>query len=364
MSKEKYRTVVNHLAKKPGLWDEEENYYKPEFFSKNSYFSAFYYQRNNQKGANFSIFNAFNISGSGGFSTVFPIDTYHADFGHQTLTYINKKREKVVKVLRIESDDKELIKREYQLSLKTPHLGMKAPVYHGNTCYLVMNRMPGTSFQHLIDEGKIKALHFEKKLNLAIKILETYKIQVLDCGLIHADIKPDNIMLVLEPEIIVNFIDYGLSIDPKEKQDSIGFSPLYAAPENFRDECGRASDIFCLARVLSMIFMSPDCDYLEKFESYNKPNEAYLNAINAANGLSIPENPRLEKTLKLMLAANEDNRISFRSSLFNLRCILNTYKKIKEKPHESSTEDRFFKVKRPNLRIKNIEHEKQCPQSP
>ncbi len=121
----------------------------------------------------------------------------------------------------------------------------------GPTHYIVMEFVEGTDLKKIIKaEG---ALSMERALNLAIQICGGIGF-AHRAGLVHADVKPQNILVTKEN--VVKVTDFGIAQalsdpQPGEKQQVVWGSPHYFAPEQARGEKPTpASDVYSIGIVM------------------------------------------------------------------------------------------------------------------
>lgn len=115
---------------------------------------------------------------------------------------------------------------------------------------LVMSFIPGMTLEKVVQKiGEVPAEHvswiMERILN-ALKYIHYY-------GVIHGDIKPQNI--IIQPEThTISIVDFGLSmIKPTASSDSKGYTPYFAPPEQMkRSTLLPESDFYSLG--LTMIY--------------------------------------------------------------------------------------------------------------
>lgn len=153
-----------------------------------------------------------------------------------------------------------LSSNEYRLSKMTDHLHIKPVVYDNNRHYLIMRRQPGQELWKILTT---KRLTCQQKISVTLGVVNAVKTQVHDKGLIHRDIKLENIIadLSYQPPKI-NIIDYGLSCPTSEAAKGPVGSPYYAAPEVFlNDIITQKSDIFSLSMVIGLIWGAKELEY-------------------------------------------------------------------------------------------------------
>lgn len=121
----------------------------------------------------------------------------------------------------------------------------------GSTHYIVMEFVEGTDLKKIIKaEG---ALDINRALNLAIQICGGIGF-AHRAGLVHADVKPQNILVTSED--VVKVTDFGIAQalsdpQPGEKQQVVWGSPHYFAPEQARGEKPTpASDVYSIGIVM------------------------------------------------------------------------------------------------------------------
>ncbi|MCK4283503.1 MAG: serine/threonine protein kinase, partial [Candidatus Brocadiae bacterium] len=122
--------------------------------------------------------------------------------------------------------------------------------------FYTMKRIVGRSWKETMD-----LMAFEQNLGVLLDVCDA-----ISCahskGVIHRDLKPDNVMLGDYGEVIV--MDWGLAASVEregkaediKKTSQVGGTPAYLAPEmarDNRDKIGRCSDIYLLGGVLFRI---------------------------------------------------------------------------------------------------------------
>lgn len=172
------------------------------------------------------------------------------------------RRETAVKVLKPENDDKEALarfEREVNLTSRLTHPNTVAIYDYGRTrsgeFYYVMELIHGLSLEAVVrlhgPQPPARVLHVLRQV--AGSLWEAHL-----AGLVHRDVKPENIMLSCRGQIadFAKVLDFGLSMDnrtsdPRITQgDVVVGTPLYMSPEQLRRQTldGRA-DIYSLGAV-------------------------------------------------------------------------------------------------------------------
>jgi hypothetical protein len=172
------------------------------------------------------------------------------------------RRETAVKVLKPENNDREALarfEREVNLTSRLTHPNTVAIYDYGRTrageFYYVMELIHGLSLEAVVrlhgPQPPARVLHVMRQV--AGSLWEAHL-----AGLVHRDVKPENIMLSCRGQIadFAKVLDFGLSMDnatsdPRITQgDVVVGTPLYMSPEQLRRQPldGRA-DIYSLAAV-------------------------------------------------------------------------------------------------------------------
>ena len=150
-------------------------------------------------------------------------------------------------------EDEEFVatfRREAQAAAKLNHPHI-AQIYsfgqQGKQPYIAMELVPGRGLDQLIDSGK--RLDQGLIMQIGLDIAEGLS-QADDIGLIHGDIKPENILL--DEKMNGKLVDFGIaSFAGQAEADGIWGTPYYIAPEKLRREKVDArSDIYCLGATL------------------------------------------------------------------------------------------------------------------
>ncbi len=210
----------------------------------------------------------------------------------------------------------ERVENEYQISRKASHLAIKPPTLIGDTSYTVMREIKGENlFNIILDDSTAISLTIAERLEINQALLKALKEQVTDKGIIHCDIKCENIIIDKGPPISATIFDYGFSslISDKNPMPS-GGTLAYAAPELFNDMKTAKSDVFSLGRVMALLWRVDIFSYLPQ-----TPAQAQRNALNVDLGglfkgiehqLSAENMADIKAILAAMLAPKPEDRIT------------------------------------------------------
>lgn len=172
-------------------------------------------------------------------------------FAHQ----ISLDRPVALKVLSKEySDNKgvEAFLKEARAAARLAHPNLVQALGVGEDngiCFMAMNFIEGESIKDIIKrEGKLKV---DKALHIAQQVAEALYFAWSESGLIHRDVKPENIMITKEG--MVKLTDLGLAMKETEWHEDmeISGSPSYMSPEQFTGEkIDTRSDVYSLGITL------------------------------------------------------------------------------------------------------------------
>lgn len=205
-----------------------------------------------------------------------------------------KPKERLVKVQieKIPITDIHIATKANMESEKTPHRKRMKPTVTTEepseedpnviirSSFSVLRKFPGHDLFHIIERDHIardlisgddptdkgELLSLDQRMALTKMLLQAYKEQVSDEGLIHWDIKPENIIVDLSQDpMAIEIVDYEsaekIGMKKTKKTGTISF----AAPELFyplRDEIQTAKlDIYSLGRVLFLLWGVPNESY-------------------------------------------------------------------------------------------------------
>lgn len=210
--------------------------------------------------------------------------------------------------------------KEYRLSIEVNHLGIKHPTIDGQTSYTVMKKLKGRELFTLIEEDLdgISLLTLKQRTELTHSLLHTLKEQITDKGIIHRDVKTENILADLQSGL-VNFFDYGLSVKVNALDGKCSGTPAYAPPEIFfKGKQTVKIDVFSLGRVLALIWRVDPTSYMQDLLLCSK-NSLNVNLDSLFTGLESiidPDNQQIIRSmLKGMLQAEVDSRFTIEQAI-------------------------------------------------
>jgi serine/threonine protein kinase len=146
--------------------------------------------------------------------------------------------------------------REREIGQRLTHPSIQRHVNQGEPRqaeYLALEYLPGRTLREAMHE---QALSQEEALTIVQSVCEAL-VYAHEHGVIHRDIKPDNILLLTNGE--VRIIDFGIALlktEPRRRRpfamlsDPIG-TPGYMSPERLRGEAGdERADIYAVGAML------------------------------------------------------------------------------------------------------------------
>lgn len=238
--------------------------------------------------------------GEGGFANIAKLSKYFylLDGSLKIKTKLHAEKNQIPS----EDNTLEQIVREARLSRAALHLHAKPPILHpeGKRTTIVMRHFEGITLQQLLEDHEAYPITTEERYLLTINCLFALLEQIEIYGLIHGDIKPENI--IVNPRTgKVTIIDFGLgdTVAKPENEEMRGTFD-YMAPEClFGGASTTASDRFAMGMVLGNIW----CDGVNFTEgampSYKKlVAETLERAENHSTLFTVPPIEDLSKTEK------------------------------------------------------------------
>ncbi|MFA5959185.1 MAG: protein kinase [Tatlockia sp.] len=219
-----------------------------------------------------------------------------------------------------EIDFRELVQNEHDLCRIEPiFMKVKKPVYVPGGAFLIEEYIEWDDLEHLILQKKIQSEHV---IPLIRALVIAVKEQLIDRGVVHNDLKPDNIKVCLTT-MRVKILDFGLSRRKDKEFKSHGGNYAYGSPEFCRRrKTDSYSDVYSLARILAEI-SGGNLQTLINNTSFKLRDEIIAYAkyicILASTELKLPdENAWILPLLKKMLHPNPNCRINIKDALEEL----------------------------------------------
>lgn len=205
---------------------------------------------------------------------------------------------------------------EYQLNKRATHLAVKEPTIQNLTSYSVMKKIKGKELIDIITDdltGK-KPLTIQQRIDLTKAIVKALKEQVTDKGIIHRDLKGENIFVNFSDPPTATIFDFGLSVVADEPDGRTPGTPAYAAPEIWKKrEQTVKIDVFSMARVLALLWHVDTTSY--EYSNYADFEHNAMNVNLSSLFIGLPELNRVNQhiirnTLKEMLLPDASSRFS------------------------------------------------------
>lgn len=179
----------------------------------------------------------------------------HGQFG-QVYCAIHRKTGELVALKYLHKDrfptHKFLRELRFLLSLEHPNIVTCQALEHSaNGRYLVMDYCEGGTLRSILESDTV--LSWEEMLGLVLDILAGLD-HAHQQGIVHCDIKPENILLTLTPRgWVARISDFGiarLSQEVNESEMGHSGSPAYMAPERFYNQHPLTSDLYAVGIIL------------------------------------------------------------------------------------------------------------------
>ena len=200
--------------------------------------------------------------------------------------------------------------REARAAAKLSHTNLVQALAVGEEdgiCYLAMTYVNGENLKaRLRREGRIPV---DEALHIAQQVAEALYYAWDEAGLIHRDVKPDNIMTT--DDGIVKLTDLGLAMNQSEWTEGmeISGSPSYMSPEQFAGEkLDPRSDIYSLGITLYQMIsgrLPYDGETVKKIARQHQEAEP-IPLRRLVPGIPLP----VEALVKRMMAKKPENRFA------------------------------------------------------
>lgn len=173
-------------------------------------------------------------------------------------------RDVAVKVLHADidpsSEDGRLFLHEIQAVGRIDHGGVarifQADLAPGGRLFFAMELVDGRDLQRLIDgEGRVAPA---RAIALTLQLLAALG-AAHDAGLVHADVKPGNLLIAgAPPDERLVLVDFGMARlrPPNQAAESVGGTPSYMAPEQLRDGRVDARSDLCAAGLVLVTLLT------------------------------------------------------------------------------------------------------------
>lgn len=179
----------------------------------------------------------------------------HGQFG-QVYCAIHRKTGELVALKYLHKDrfptHKFLRELRFLLSLEHPNIVTCQALEHSaNGRYLVMDYCEGGTLRSILESDIV--LSWEEMLGLVLDILAGLD-HAHQQGIVHCDIKPENILLTLTPRgWVARISDFGIArLSQEVNESAMGHSgsPAYMAPERFYNQHPLTSDLYAVGVIL------------------------------------------------------------------------------------------------------------------
>lgn len=251
-----------------------------------------------------------------------------------------------------------MINREGSYTKMNKLLHCKTPVFDDTHGYLVMRNAGKSDLHELLNDlfaGDL-VLSLLQKLQLTYTILKAIKEQIHDLGLIHADIKPENIMIDLDT-MSVKIIDYAFAHEislPREATSTVG-SIEYSAPEAlYKATMTTKSDAFSAGITIAELWgdtstypIQPNFSFQDVYEFHKT---RVWNRLFEFDSLSERMKNRIIQILDNLTHLNPDHRCTTEEALNEWEVLLDEYISRGDRPDAPSrpTSGSLFFQNRPD----------------
>jgi serine/threonine protein kinase len=195
---------------------------------------------------------------------------------------------------------------------------------------IVMERLVGGTLRSIIkkDRSGERVLTTAQRYELSIALLEALETQVTGKGIVHNDLKPDNVMVSWDPLLKVTIFDFGSSRNAMDPESKGGMGSLgYASPEQFDDVMTTAaSDMYSAGVILAQIWRDTDAENL--FPQIRQKRH-YQNVFDGMPGFSESSAGKaIHAILTKTLCEDPTQRITVTDALGKLKALYQEYQSV------------------------------------
>lgn len=198
----------------------------------------------------------------------------------------------------------ETVNRESEFNKRTSYLHSKKPVFNNHEAFIVMKNLGRDNLYDFL-RSHLGSLSADQRYRITINVLRALQEQVHHAHMIHADVKPENI--IIDPNTLdVYFIDFGLADDSENPilKNKLRGTRNYIAPEAHSNIplIITESDIYAIGKVISQIWASrtssmPSSAATPLGLSINQ-QRSIIEFIREANSINPALRPKLSSAIK------------------------------------------------------------------
>ncbi len=162
-------------------------------------------------------------------------------------------RKVAVKELKPYTYSPEQIRNEKQFLVQLEHPGIPQiyDIFDQNgTFYIVMDYIDGFGLGQYVEQAQPD---MDERLAIAIQVCKILNYIHTECGMIYADLKPDNVMIDRNGRVFI--IDFGISQLAEAGAEADAYSWFYSSPEQMHGKpLDRRTDIYSMGSLLQFLF--------------------------------------------------------------------------------------------------------------
>ena len=141
--------------------------------------------------------------------------------------------------------------KQFLVSLENSQIPQVFDVFNQNgTYYIVMEYIDGVGLSQYVRDMNPD---MDERLAIAVQICKVLRYIHNDCGMVYADLKPENVMIDKMGRVFL--IDFGISQLAEENISAGAYSQFYSSPEQMTGKpIDQRSDVYSLGSILQFLF--------------------------------------------------------------------------------------------------------------
>ena len=227
-----------------------------------------------------------------------------------------------------------LAEEETRISKLIDHLHYKDSTYVNSEFQLyrlnLLKRLPGRTLLSFINDIRQnnKKLSIEETYQVILNLITGLRKQIHAKGLIHCDIKPENIFIDESNNNAIYYFDLGLAEDVSAQKTTHGGTPEFASSEQIdKETLSEKTDLYALAKIIGLLLkidVPMDMKYAFNDILFSPYQLRKFNDASEFN-LEVSSKEALVQLLENMLKCNQHKRPTVKQAIGEVKKIFAGY---------------------------------------